>query len=91
MLIARRYRVTGRVQGVGFRLFTERAALAEGLGGFVRNQRDGSVEVLVEGDADAVFRFEQALRMGPAGARVDEVDVYEERPTGRTPIFLMRG
>jgi acylphosphatase len=91
MLIARRYRVTGRVQGVGFRFFTERAALAEGLGGYVRNRPDGAVEVVVEGDAEAVFRFEQALRLGPAGARVDEVDVHEERPSGRSPIFVIRG
>ncbi len=91
MLIARRYRVTGRVQGVGFRFFTERAAVVEGLGGYVRNSGDGSVETLVEGDADAVLRFEQALRLGPPGARVDLVDVTEERPSGRSPLFVIRG
>ena len=91
MLIARRYRVTGRVQGVGFRFFTERAAVVEGLGGYVRNSGDGSVEALVEGDADAVMRFEQALRLGPPGARVDLVDVTEERPSGRSPLFVIRG
>lgn len=91
MLIARRYRVTGRVQGVGFRFFTERAAVVEGLGGYVRNNRDGCVEALVEGDADAVMRFEQALRQGPPGARVDLVDVTEEQPSGRSPLFVIRG
>jgi len=91
MLIARRYRVTGRVQGVGFRFFTERAAVVEGLGGYVRNSREGSVEALVEGDADAVMRFEQALRLGPPGARVDLVDVTEEQPSGRSPLFMIRG
>lgn len=91
MLIARRYRVAGRVQGVGFRFFTERAALAEGLGGFVRNRQDGTVEALVEGDVDAVMRFERALRLGPPGARVDAVDVTEEVPSGRAPVFVIRG
>ena len=65
MLIARQFVVRGRVQGVGFRFFTERAARAEGLSGWVRSRDDGCVEALVEGDRDAVDWFERQLRRGP--------------------------
>jgi acylphosphatase len=74
MLESRTYRVVGRVQGVGFRWFTCDAARREGLVGAVRNEPDGAVEVIVEGDRTALDRFEAAIRRGPAGARVDAVD-----------------
>jgi acylphosphatase len=91
MLIARRYRISGRVQGVGFRFFAEEAARREGLAGWVRNSADGGVEVLAEGDAEAVARFERALRSGPAGARVDDFHVMDETPAGGVPHFSIRG
>lgn len=91
MTIARHYRVTGRVQGVGFRWFTEEAALREGLSGFVRNLPDGSVEAEAEGDVDALLRFERALRQGPRGARVDGVDVTAITPAGRVTGFRTIG
>lgn len=91
MIVARRYRVRGRVQGVGFRFFTERAALAEGLHGWVRNADDGSVEIEVEGDAEAVDRFERAIHRGPAGARVTGVDVQDMPPALRATGFMVRG
>lgn len=83
--------MTGRVQGVGFRLFTERAAMREGLHGWVRNSRDGAVEVEAEGDADAIARFEAALHVGPPGARVDTLDVAETTPTLKATGFMVRG
>ena len=67
MRVARRYVVSGRVQGVGFRYFTQDAALREGVTGWVRNLPDGRVEALVEGE-EAVTRLERALRSGPRGA-----------------------
>jgi acylphosphatase len=73
MLVARRFLVSGRVQGVGFRYFTHAAAVREGVTGWVRNLDDGRVEALVEGDVPAVDRVEQAIRIGPPGARVDSV------------------
>lgn len=82
LLIARRYQVRGRVQGVGFRFFLRERAALEGLAGWARNAEDGSVEVEVEGERDAVTRFERAVRHGPAGARVDDVDVVELTPQG---------
>ena len=66
MRVARRYVITGRVQGVGFRYFTQDAALREGVTGWVRNLPDGRVEALVEGDAEAVTRVERAVRSGTA-------------------------
>jgi acylphosphatase len=85
--VARRFRLSGRVQGVGFRYFAESVAAREGLHGWVRNLPDGSVEAEAEGDADAVERFERALRHGPPAARVDEVRVDSVNPTGRDTGF----
>ena len=91
MLVGRRYIVSGRVQRVGFRLFVEDAARRENVRGSVRNQHDGSVEIVAEGDADAVQRFEMAVRRGPSGARVDRVDTTEVAPSNRFNSFLVTG
>ena len=72
MRVARRYLISGRVQGVGFRVFTEAQAAVEGLHGWVRNLGDGRVEALFEGDVEAVDRAEAKLRRGPAGARIED-------------------
>jgi acylphosphatase len=90
MLIARRYVITGRVQGVGFRFFVDAAAAREGVHGWVRNRPDGAVEAAIEGDREAVERVEVALRRGPSAARVDEVSVEETVPTGRPTGFSIR-
>ena len=82
MIVARRFLISGRVQGVGFRWFAHDAAAREGVAGWVRNLPDGRVEALVEGDAEAVTRVERALRSGPRGARVDNVYVESEMPSG---------
>jgi acylphosphatase len=79
-VIARRYVVGGRVQGVGFRHFTESAADRTGVSGWVRNLPDGRVEISAEGEADAIERFERQIRLGPAGARVDHVEVENAAP-----------
>jgi acylphosphatase len=90
MIIARRYVVAGRVQGVGFRYFTEAAAAREGILGWVRNTPDGRVEVSAEGDSEALERFERNLRHGPPGARVERVDVDDMIPTGRETGFSVK-
>ena len=87
MRVARRFVVSGRVQGVGFRYFTQDTARREGVTGWVRNLPDGRVEALAEGDADAVMRLERALRTGPRGARLDRVYVDDEDPTGKYATF----
>lgn len=89
--MARRYIVKGRVQRVGFRFFVGDAAQREGIQGYVRNQYDGSVEVVAEGDRAALQRFEMAVRRGPAGARVDDVDSTDVEPSGRYAGFRVTG
>ena len=89
MLVAHRYLIRGQVQGVGFRFFTEDVANREGVTGFVRNLGDGSVEAVVEGDREAVERFEMAVRRGPRGAWVDQVEVEAVPPSGRHRVFLI--
>jgi acylphosphatase len=83
MRVARRYLVRGRVQGVGYRYFTQDAARREGLVGTVRNLADGRVEIVAEGDEAALARFENALWRGPAHARVEDVEIESMEPTGR--------
>lgn len=88
MRIARRYLIAGRVQGVGFRYFTEEAAAREGVSGWVRNLPDRRVEIAAEGDTEAVERFERAIRHGPPGARVDDVRAFEEPPSGASAFTV---
>jgi len=82
--------IGGRVQGVGFRYFTEDVASREGVSGWVRNLPDGRVEASVEGDTEAVDRFERAIRHGPRGARVEQFDVYDDVPSGQHAGFSVR-
>jgi acylphosphatase len=89
MRLARRYLVTGRVQGVGFRWFIEATAAREGIHGSVRNLPDGRVEALAEGEAEAIERFERAIHHGPPGARVDGVEVDATMPSGRDTGFTV--
>jgi acylphosphatase len=90
MLVARRYLVSGRVQGVGFRFFAHDAAAVEGVSGWVANLPDGRVEVWIEGDDESVERVERKIRRGPPGARVADVETLEETPTGRYTGFDIR-
>ncbi len=66
--------IRGRVQGIGFRAWTEVTALEYGLEGWVRNRRDGAVEALFAGPEEIVLTMVEACRQGPPGARVDAVD-----------------
>jgi acylphosphatase len=74
MRAIRRMIVHGRVQGIGYRAFVEHEALQRGIEGWVRNRRDGGVEAVLAGDADAVAAMIEACRRGPMGARVDTLD-----------------
>jgi len=69
--------IRGRVQGVGYRAFVEDEADLRGLEGFVRNRRDGTVEAVIAGSAEAVTAMIEACRRGPFSARVDAVDVSD--------------
>jgi acylphosphatase len=77
-----RLRITGRVQGVGYRAWALQMAVRLGLRGWVRNRRDGSVEALVIGEDDAVARMIEACREGPFGARVSAVAVSDADDDG---------
>lgn len=81
--------ITGRVQGVGFRLWLEAEAVSRGLGGWVRNRRDGSVETVFWGEEDAVSAMLEACWEGPGMALVTDVAISDtdERPSG----FEVRG
>lgn len=70
--------LSGRVQGVGFRAWTERRARELGLSGWVRNLRDGTVEALFHGPDDVVHDMVGQCRRGPARARVEVLERYEE-------------
>ena len=74
--------VRGMVQGVGFRFYAERSARALGVRGWVRNRADGSVESYAEGEEEAVAEYVRRLERGPAGSRVDGVEVEPADPTG---------
>ena len=90
MIVAKRFLIAGRVQGVGFRFFAEAQAAVEGVHGYVRNLPDGRVEALVEGDEESVERVERALRRGPGGAHVESVVVERVPPSGRATGFSIR-
>jgi acylphosphatase len=81
-VISRRAIVSGRVQGVGFRFFAERAARAVGVRGWVRNLPDGRVETVAEGDEDAVARYLERIGKGPFVGSVAGVDVEERELEG---------
>jgi acylphosphatase len=78
--------VTGRVQGVGYRAWVEREATRRGLSGWVRNRREGSVEAVFSGEADAVAAMVAACKNGPRLAQVDEVRI-EDMPALRQAGF----
>ena len=87
----RRFLVTGRVQGVGFRWFVEREARTIGVAGWVRNNLDGTVEVLASGTRQQLSALSSKLRQGPRAARVDNVDESEARPVEDLKTFRIEG
>ena len=74
MDVIRHVLIRGRVQGVGYRVWTEVTAIERGVQGWVRNRRDGSVEALFAGPRDAVAGMIEACKHGPRGSRVDSID-----------------
>lgn len=90
--LARRYTVSGRVQGVGFRYFVEHAAEKIGIGGFVRNRRDGRVEVYAIGTQEQHKKLREALEKGPIMSHVsgvqEEPDAVDARYAGNFTIEL---
>lgn len=87
---ARRFRIYGRVQGVGFRYFVLRAARAAGVTGWVRNRPDGSVEALAAGDPESLEELRAALNRGPSAASVLRVEESPEDNSTPSSTFEIR-
>jgi acylphosphatase len=90
-IVARRFIVRGRVQGVGFRWFVEREAHILGIAGWVRNNADSSVEVLAQGTKEQLVGLRSRLREGPRAARVDDVEEFESQPISEMNTFRIEG
>lgn len=86
-MIARRFFISGNVQGVGYRYFAQRAAAKHQIRGFVANLADGRVEVLAEATEKAVADFKNDLAAGPAYSRVSQVEELVVEPSGRYSNF----
>ena len=86
-MTAKRLRIAGVVQGVGYRAWMVRRAAALGVSGWVRNRGDGSVEALVHGDTASVEELLRACRMGPPGALVTLIHEELAEPPDEEPGF----
>jgi acylphosphatase len=87
MKIARKFFISGDVQGVGFRFFAQRAAARHQVHGYVRNLLDGRVEALAEGSPANVEGFKHELAAGPLYSRVETVEEINLDPTGLYTSF----
>lgn len=81
MRVARKYLVSGAVQGVGYRYFAQRVAARHQVSGYVRNLEDGRVEVLAEGAPENVEEFKHDLAAGPISGHVEGVEELNLEPT----------
>jgi acylphosphatase len=86
-MICHRYLVSGRVQGVFYRASAQRYAQSMGLTGWVRNLRDGRVELLACGEASALAELEKWLEIGPEYAKVTNIEVITENPSAIPAAF----
>lgn len=89
-IITKHYFISGRVQGVGFRAFTQSLAEEMSLIGWVRNLSDGRVEVLIRGPETTLEQFESRLRQGPAHGRVDFIEALEIQLHEQLKAFEVR-
>ena len=86
-MVARRFLISGDVQGVGFRFFAQRAAARHQVAGYVKNLDDGRVEALAEGPMQSVESFKHDLVTGPAFGNVTHVEEINVEPSGRYASF----
>jgi acylphosphatase len=85
--VARRFLISGDVQGVGYRFFAQRAAARHQVVGYVKNLSDGRVEALVEGSPVQVEAFKHDLATGPRFGRVEDIEELNLDPTGTYSAF----
>jgi len=89
-VVARHVRVTGRVQGVFFRAWTQGEARELGVSGWIRNCSEGAVEAHLEGEEDAVTRMVERMWRGPSNAQVEDVNAEDVPPEGLGRFELRR-
>ena len=89
--IAKKFVISGRVQGVGYRFFAERWAGQLGICGYVKNLWDGTVEVYAVGDAVSLEQFKLRLAEGPGASRVSGVSESDEAVDKRYTRFMIEG
>ena len=87
MMIARKFIISGEVQGVGYRFFAQRAAARHQIRGYVKNLKDGRVEALIEGRESAVNDFRLDLAAGPTNSKVREIEELVIEPSGLYSAF----
>ena len=87
MLVARKFIISGLVQGVGYRFFAQRAAARHQVTGYVKNLEDGRVEAFVEGAEKSVEAFKHDLTAGPSYSNVRHVEELVLEPTGLYTSF----
>ena len=88
--LTKHYLISGRVQGVGFRRFTEGKARELSLRGWVRNLLDGRVEAVAQGSAQALAQFADQLKKGPAHGHVESVVIRSLQPAESLTGFVLR-
>lgn len=89
MTVARRYLISGLVQGVGFRYFALKRAQEREVFGFVQNLPDGRVEIVAEGDDESLESFKKDLQIGPRFSKVSTVEESPLEPTGHYTAFMI--
>ena len=87
MKVARKFIISGEVQGVGYRFFAQRVAASHQIAGYVRNLEDGRVEVLAEGALENIEGFKHDLAAGPEFAHVEKIEEVSVEPNGRYLTF----
>jgi acylphosphatase len=87
MMVARKFFISGIVQGVGYRFFAQRAAARHQVTGYVKNLKDGRVEALAEADEKSVEAFKHDLAAGPAYSNVEHIEEIVLDPTGLYSSF----
>lgn len=91
MKVARKFLISGDVQGVGYRFFAQRVAARHQVQGYVRNLDDGRVEVLAEGSLESIEGLKHDLASGPDSAWVERVEEISIEPTGEYSSFRIEG
>ena len=87
MKVARKFTISGMVQGVGYRFFAQRAAARHQVRGYIKNLKDGRVEALAEGDANSVEGFKHELLTGPTYSKVEEIEEIVLEPSNLYSSF----